>query len=301
MAHYHVLYNPLAGNGRGQSDVKKLADMLAGHELSFYDITQTETKSDFFTDIPSSEHLLVAGGDGTLSRFANTVAELDLPHEIYFFGCGSGNDFLHDVGRKRGCEPFCINQYLRNLPVILIDGKPHRFINGAGAGIDGYCCAEVNRRHTETGKNISYKRVAAQGLLYGYRPGDLTVTVDGKSYRFDQVWMAPAMQGRYFGGGVKAAPTQDRLGEEGTVSLMVMRCKSRARALTLLPSVISGNHLRFTENVTVLTGHRFDVTFDRVVDMQIDGENQPRLQNYQICTAKAYAEDLTKKTAHVGV
>ena len=295
MAHYHVLYNPLAGNGRGQNDVKKLAELLDGHELSFYDITQTETKPDFFARIPADEHLLVAGGDGTLSRFANTVSTLDLPHEIYFFGCGSGNDFLHDVGRKRGSAPFQINEYLKDLPAIVIDGKVQRFINGTGAGIDGYCCAEVNCRHTETGKNISYKAVAVRGLLYGYHPGTATITVDGQTHTFCDVWMAPAMQGRYFGGGVKAAPSQDRLGKDGVVSVMVMRCASRTRALTLLPSVIAGTHLKYTQNVTVLTGHRFEIEFDRMVDLQIDGETQPRLQRYQILTAKAMAEDAAQK------
>ena len=39
MAHYHVLYNPRAGNGRGKTDIEKLETLLAGNELSFYDIT----------------------------------------------------------------------------------------------------------------------------------------------------------------------------------------------------------------------------------------------------------------------
>lgn len=295
MAHYHVLYNPLAGNGRGKTDIEKLETLLAGNELSFYDITAAGLTGEFFAGIPADERILVAGGDGTLSRFADAISELDLPHEIYFFGCGSGNDFLHDVGRKRGGDPFCVSDYLKNLPAIVIDGKAHRFINGTGAGIDGYCCAEVNRRHVETGKDVSYKLVAVQGLLYGYAPSTATITVDGKTHVFEDMWMAPAMQGRYFGGGVMAAPTQDRLSEDGTVSVMVMRCKSRARALTLLPSVIAGKHLKHTDNVTVLTGHRFEIEFDRTVHMQIDGETHPDLQRYQIRTAKALAEDRAAK------
>ena len=71
----------------------------------------------------------------------------------------------------------------------------------------------------------------------------------------------------------------------------------RARALTLLPSVIAGKHLKHTDNVTVLTGHRFEIEFDRTVHMQIDGETHPDLQRYQIRTAKALAEDRAAKEA----
>jgi len=41
---------------------------------------------------------VIAGGDGTLNRFINDTAPLQIGCHIYYFATGSGNDFLAYLG-----------------------------------------------------------------------------------------------------------------------------------------------------------------------------------------------------------
>jgi diacylglycerol kinase family enzyme len=104
---------------------------------------------------------------------------------------------------------------------------------------------------------------------------------------FDNVWMTPTMLGRFFGGGMMCAPGQDRLNVDGTVSLMVMRCRSKLRTLLLFPKIFKGNHVKATRIVSVFKGHEMRVKFDRPTALQIDGEVYSDVTEYTVTTAKA--------------
>ena len=42
MAAYTVLYNPYAGNGRGEENTRAIGDFLPGEEIDFHDMTKIE-------------------------------------------------------------------------------------------------------------------------------------------------------------------------------------------------------------------------------------------------------------------
>ena len=83
------------------------------------------------------------------------------------------------------------------------------------------------------------------------------------------------------------APGQNRLNPDGTVSLMVMRCRSKIRALLLFPSIFKGTHLRAKDVVSVFMGHEIHVRFDRPTALQIDGEVYSGITEYTVTTATA--------------
>ena len=83
------------------------------------------------------------------------------------------------------------------------------------------------------------------------------------------------------------APGQDRLNVDGTVSLMVMRCKSKLRTLLLFPTIFKGNHVKVTKIVSVFKGHNMHVKFDRPTALQIDGEVYSGVTEYTVTTTKA--------------
>ena len=83
------------------------------------------------------------------------------------------------------------------------------------------------------------------------------------------------------------APEQDRLNPDGTVSLMVMRSKSKLRALFLFPSIFKGNHVRDTKVVSMFKGHHIHVRFDRPTALQIDGDVFSGVSEYMVTTATA--------------
>ena len=281
---YHALFNPHAGNGHGEEETRKLDALLSDAEIKYYNMTAIESYEDFFRSIPSDEDVVLCGGDGTLNRFVNDTAGVGIPNDLLYFGVGSGNDFLHDLGKEKGAAPFSIKKYLENLPTVTVKGRVYRFLNGIGYGIDGYCCEVGDQLRATSTKPVNYAGIAIKGLLFHFHPANAEVIVDGKSHSFRKVWLAPTMNGRFYGGGMMVAPAQDRLNPERTVSVSVLFGSGKLKTLVVFPSIFKGEHVRHTEMSRVLTGHEVKVEFDSPTALQIDGETILGVTEYSVST-----------------
>lgn len=298
MAKYNVLYNPLAGNGKGENAAKKLKELLNGDELTFTDMTKVSDYRALFASMPEDERVIVSGGDGTLNRFINDTEEVVFANPVYYYATGSGNDFLKDIGGNVGDKPVCIDKYLKALPTVDVKGKSYRFINGIGYGIDGYCCEVGDKLRETSDKPINYAGIAIKGLLFHYHPTSATVIVDGVEHKYKKVWLAPTMNGRYYGGGMIPTPKQDRLNKEHTVSVMVYYGSGKIKSLAVFPSIFKGEHVNHKEMVEVLSGKEITVRFDSPAALQVDGETIIGVTEYNVRTGKA-AEKLNPAEAFV--
>ncbi len=298
MAKYNVLYNPLAGNGKGENAAKKLKELLNGDELTFTDMTKVSDYRALFASMPEDERVIVSGGDGTLNRFINDTEEVAFVNPVYYYATGSGNDFLKDIGGNVGDKPVCIDKYLKALPTVDVKGKSYRFINGIGYGIDGYCCEVGDKLRETSDKPINYAGIAIKGLLFHYHPTSATVIVDGVEHKYKKVWLAPTMNGRYYGGGMIPTPKQDRLNKEHTVSVMVYYGSGKIKSLAVFPSIFKGEHVNHKEMVEVLSGKEITVRFDSPAALQVDGETIIGVTEYSVRTGKA-AEKLNPAEAFV--
>lgn len=283
---YFILYNPLAGGGMCARSCERLRELLAPDVCVSYDMTCIESYAAFFPILPADAPVVLCGGDGTLNRFLNDTAELAIPNPIYYYAAGSGNDFLKDLGREVGTHPVRIDEYLRALPTAYVNGRAYRFLNGVGYGIDGYCCEVGDAQRRRSAKPVNYAAIAVRGLLFHYQPTGAAVTVDGVTHRYDHVWLAPTMNGRFYGGGMMPAPAQDRSASEGTVSVMVYHCRSKLKTLRVFPTIFRGEHVRHADMVEVLRGSEIEVAFDRPAPLQIDGETIRAVRGYRVSAAR---------------
>ena len=279
---YHVLFNPFAGNGHGEQETRKLNQIMPGAVLRYYDMTKISGYAEFFTAIGKDDAVILAGGDGTINRFLNDTAGLEIANDILYFAVGSGNDFLHDLGKQKGEVPFSVKQYLRNLPTVTVKGKTYRFLNGVGYGIDGYCCQVGDEQRAGSDKPVNYTAIAIKGLLFHFQPANATIVVDGKTHTFKRVWLAPTMHGRFYGGGMMIAPQQERNNADHTVSVSLMFGSGKLKTLMVFPSVFKGEHVKLTEMCKILTGHEITVKFDRPTALQIDGETILDVTEYSV-------------------
>ena len=275
MNFYHILYNPYASSGKGEEKAKELSRILEKSSITYHDMTKIEDLQGFINSLDQDEKIVICGGDGTLNRFINSVDTDKTENEIYCYCTGSGNDFLRDLGAEDSTMPVRITKYLKNLPEVTVKGKAYKFLNNASFGLDGYCCEEADRQRREKGKSSNYALLAIKGLLYAYKPRNATIIVDGVKKEYKKVWLAPTMNGRFFGGGLMSAPDQDRLNEKHTVSVVAMYNVSKIRALCILPSMFKGKHIKHKDIVDVTEGHEITVIYDRPAPMQIDGETIP--------------------------
>lgn len=276
---YHILYNPLAGHGSHDEKLSALKSHLNGECVEHY-MTEIECCKTFVSSLASDDVIVISGGDGTLNRFINAVDTDNLENDILYYASGSGNDFLHDLGKKKGSEPIKINKYLKNLPTVIVNGKSYRFINGIGFGIDGYAC-EIGDEKKAAGKAVDYTMIAVKGLLYDYKPRNAVVNVDGKEYKINKVWIAPTMNGRYYGGGMMPAPYQDRLGD-GLVTFVGFGGSGKLKTLSILPSFFKGGHMKHKKYLTFARGKEVTVTFDSPCALQIDGETIRDVTSYTV-------------------
>lgn len=298
---YTVLFNPEAGNFTGEKSAAELKNFFPHDSLAFHDITKIKDYRDFFDKLDKNASVIIAGGDGTLNRFINEAYRYSEGHGIYYYATGSGNDFLHDIGAKREDGPVCIDKYLKNLPQVSFGGDTYTFLNGIGYGIDGYCCEVGDAMRGKTKKPVNYAAIAVKGLLFHYKPSNAKITVDGKTHYFKKVWLAPTMNGRFYGGGMIPTPAQDRLGEEGTVSTLVFYGSGKQKTLAVFPSVFKGEHIKHTEMTQVLTGHDITVEFDRPVAIQVDGETTRNIHSYSVKSAALRMASETRKNEFAAV
>jgi diacylglycerol kinase family enzyme len=118
--------------------------------------------------------------------------------------------------------------------------------------------------------------------LFSFKKKKAKVTVDGKTYDYDSVWIAPTMKGKFYGGGMMVAPEQDRFNKDGTVSTVIFRGKSRLATLVVFPKIFKGEHVKHEKRVKIMTGKTITVEFNEPTALQIDGDTIRNVKSYTV-------------------
>lgn len=279
----YLLYNPNANNGLTMKDLQDIKNTLLNQEYKEINLLEITDYQELVSAFLPEDTIYIIGGDGTLNKFLNHIKKLVIPGEIYYYPAGTGNDFMHDVDEEGKLYRIRLNDYIDKLPVVTVNGKEYSFLNGIGFGIDGYCCEEGDRlKAANPNKKINYTTIAIKGLFYKYKPRNAKITVDGVTKEYKKVWLAPAMFGRYYGGGMKVAPDQDRNNIEHTVSSVVMYGTGKLKTLIRFPKIFTGEHVKYTDMVEIYKGHEIKVEFDKPCALQVDGETILNVTEYSV-------------------
>lgn len=278
----YLFYNPSAKNGKAAEDLQLIKKTLDGQDVEIYAVTDIDDYVSVIDKIQPEDIVYIVGGDGTLNRFINDSTNLRILGDIFFYSAGTGNDFKHDVDPDNSLYRIRLNDYIRNLPTVTVGGVTYKFINGIGFGIDGYCCEEGDRQRVAGRQEINYSAIAVKGCLFRFKPYGADITVDGETRHYNKVWLAPTMFGKYYGGGMKVAPEQDRNNLQHTVTSVVIHGTGRLKTLIRFAKIFSGEHTKYTDMVDIRTGHEVRVVFDRPCALQIDGETVRNVTEYTV-------------------
>lgn len=278
----YLFYNPSARNGKAAEDLQLIKKTLDGQDVEIYAVTDIDDYVSVIDKIQPEDIVYIVGGDGTLNRFINDSTNLRILGDIFFYSVGTGNDFKHDVDPDNSLYRIRLNDYIRNLPTVTVGGVTYKFVNGIGFGIDGYCCEEGDRQRAAGRQDINYSAIAVKGCLFRFKPYGADITVDGETIHYDKVWLAPTMFGKYYGGGMKVAPEQDRNNPQHTVTNVVIHGTGRLKTLIRFAKIFSGEHTKYTDMVDIRTGHEVRVVFDRPCALQIDGETVKNVTEYTV-------------------
>ncbi len=265
----YILYNKLANNGNGATVAEALKGTIK-EDCTLIDVCEIDAR-EWVGNLTKEDLCILSGGDGTLNRFVNDTKGIEIPCELLLSPAGTGNDFLRDIKEfYDSSEMPSIKKYIKNLPTVRINDFECKFVNGIGFGIDGMCCEEADKMKAAGKKEINYAGLSVKLMLFKYKCPHATITVDGETVEYKKAWLASAMNGRYYGGGMKAAPDQDRMG--GLLTSVVFHDKGKIPTLIAFPSIFKGEHVNKKKLVSVRTGKKINVKFDTPMALQIDGE-----------------------------
>lgn len=273
----YLAYNKLAGQVNEEKIkeiVKKYEDKFPNMELIDEEITPLEKLNESLND---DDNILLIGGDGTVNFLANVWQKNNMKGNWYIYSAGTGNDFLTDIEANDGFAK--LNEYMNNLPTVTANGITKYFVNNVGFGVDGDVCVIADEKKIK-GKKIDYTKITIGLLLFKFKKRQCKVVVDGRAYEFKRAFIAATMNGRFYGGGMKSAPNQDRKGDKVTV--VVMTGMSRIKTLLRFTKIFTGEHIKYTKQVHIFEGKEIEVSFNKPCGLQYDGEVIQNVSTYRV-------------------
>ncbi|MFA6755232.1 MAG: diacylglycerol kinase family protein [Bacilli bacterium] len=178
----YILYNPLANNKTGKEMCIKAIEEIKNEykDLIEVDLIHSD-KEKLMKKFTKNDNVILVGGDGTLNRTANYLYGKPMPYKLFLYKAGTGNDFIRDIIHEKQNQGKLIylNDYLKKLPKVTINGKVYRFINNVAYGLDGQVCEVADQQKARGKKKINYTSIAINLLLVKYKLVNATITVMG--------------------------------------------------------------------------------------------------------------------------
>lgn len=278
----YLFYNSSAKNQAVNEELVLIREQLKNQNAKEYDVKQLSDCRSILMQTKTTDTIHIVGGDGTLNHFINDIATMEELPEIFYYPAGTGNDFSRDIYGMISSDRIRLNDYVKVLPTVTVNGKTMRFINGIGFGIDGYCCEEGDKQRAKGNKKINYTAIAIKGLLFKFKPRNAEVTVDGVTKKYKKVWLAPAMYGKYYGGGMMIAPNQDRMDPEHKLTSVVLYGTGKIKTLMRFSSIFTGEHVKYKDMMDFVTGKDIAVKFDGPCALQVDGETFSNVTEFSV-------------------
>jgi len=273
---FTFLVNPASGGGAAPETVVPVARLLreAGASVDVTYSPGPRAMGDLVAAAVARGDVVVSvGGDGMLSSLAGAVSAAG--GTLALLPAGRGNDFARMLGLPEhplGQAELLLTGAVRPVDLLsyTVPGAEPRVIAGSVySGVDARA-AELVDRMRWVPKKLQYPYAAVRSLAT-YQPGQFRVSVDGDTRSFAAATVVVA-NSAYYGKGMRIAPSASV--DDGLLDVVVIEAASRLELLRSLPKVYDGSHVTRPE-VTVLTGHRVEVSGTSRAPIPVGGDGEP--------------------------
>lgn len=265
-----LIYNPVAGQGKAAHIYRQLLPHLTAASVEVVETRGPGHATELAREVADRANITVIslGGDGTHHEVINGL----LPAGHATFGAipaGTGNDFVRVL--RYPADP-------AQLLAVLLTGETapfdvgrigdQYFLTVAGIGFDAEVAGWVNQH----GKQGNGTWVFLRGILYnlfGYRPAELTVRLDGGPPVTRTTLMMALGNTPYYAGGMQICP--DAHWQDGKFSVVWVGSLSPVKILPLLGKVFRGRHIHHPA-VLVHEARRIRVEGPPALWVHADGE-----------------------------
>lgn len=264
-----VIVNLLAGGGRAGRMLgpvrRELVRLGLAHRIAeTHDLPHARTLAREATR--DGEVAVAFGGDGLIGAVADALRGTEGVMAV--LPGGRGNDFVRSLGISidpvQACAVLASGQP-RALDLGAIGGRA--FIGIASCGFDSDANRIANRTRLVRG-SLVYAYGALRALAH-WRSATFTIRIDGGRPRTVSGYTIAAANSRSYGGGMQLAPAADL--DDGRFDVVIIHELSRARFLTLLPTVFTGRHVHQSV-VETLRARTIEIAASRPFEVYADGE-----------------------------
>jgi diacylglycerol kinase (ATP) len=275
------IVNPVSGNGRGAAVWHKLEKELRRQKIDYVirlTSTQGEAKQ-LAVDLLQKEgvtDIVAVGGDGTVNEVVNGINEAQVACVLGYVPAGSGNDFArgHNVPRDpiQALQRILHGQEKAEVDLLKINGKVA--ISSIGAGLDGQVAKTTNEARYKKWLNalklgvLSYFLSVVRVLL-SYKPCEVTITIDGRQEKLQNVWLIAVANIPSYGGGMLICP--GAASDDGIADICVVSSVNRWSLLRAFPLIYSGRHVHHPA-VRFFRGQTITIQSERPLVVHADGE-----------------------------
>ena len=267
-----LIINPKAGKGNAGRLASVFEKYLKEHNFD-YRIIRTEypghaaeiVKENLFR---KNLFIYSIGGDGTLNEVVNGAVFSEAA--VISIPSGSGNDFIRSITELN--DPYDIFMKSFSSQVSRIDTlkvNERYCINIASAGFDAVVAHNMN--HFKQMPFVSGSAAYILGIfktLINFSFHNFSITIDSKKQTGEYL-LAAAANGKYYGGGIKAAP--DAKVDDGFLDICIVSRLNKIRIPGLISKYKKGLHEGLKE-VQLLKGKKVIIESDKIIQINIDGE-----------------------------
>jgi YegS/Rv2252/BmrU family lipid kinase len=283
----HLHINPTAGRGRASRRQRRIIELLEQRGIRL-EVHTSSAAGDIESQIlqhvnEGATRVIVAGGDGSVHEAVNGLLRSDNSASLGVIPTGTGNDFVKACDITLNWEHatrLLADRIVANAIPRQIDAgrcNDRYFANGAGIGFD----AKVNRVAQSIRLPIGdlvYLLAIFRTMIEGI--SSPRVQIEADSFSWDgPLTLAAICNGQWVGGMFHIAPAASNA--DHIFDLLIAKPVTRRRILTLLPKLISGNHLQEKEIVNKPVT-RLTIKADSALPSHLDGEIQPLQTTFEI-------------------
>lgn len=271
---YFFVVNPIAGNNRGKaiwSYIKNRLDELALPYRAEFTKRAGHASEIVKTALQQSKlkAIVAVGGDGTVNEVGSALVGTDIP--MGYIPAGTGNDYA--LAHRIPFHPHHALQRILQHQTYQIDTAElhnRRMISFMGAGFDGKVAETVNlsRWKRRWFGRLTYGLEALK-ILRSYKPQTVSITVDGRQYQYENVWLIAVNNTPNYAGGIKICPKAEM--NDGYLDLCCVQNVTSGQLLRILPAAYRGKHIRHP-SIIFHRGKEITIEADSPLVIHVDGE-----------------------------
>ena len=268
------IYNPNSGN---KNIIHKLDDIIAKYQLNGYTIvphriSKDTTIEDGLKDINDNyNHILIAGGDGTIDRLVNYMKKNYIDTPIGILPTGTANDFANVLNIPLDID-LCIENIMNSEPKYIDLGviNDDYFVNIASTGMFTDVSQRVDSNLKHSIGRISYIIKGVEDALHLRK---FNVTIRSKELEYDgDMYLILVLNGRTAG---NISFAHNAMLDDGYLDVIIFKAMPIPKSIPVLLGIIKGSPLdKHDEIIYFKTDELYvDCSDDIVTD--IDGERGP--------------------------